>query len=104
MNLFYITLLFLVLNIRTYVLMIWDKWKSKQKDAWRISEKQLLVSGMVFGSLGIIGGMFPPVHHKKRKKWFRYGMPVALIIQIYLAYEIYIWAMIRFNLYWKFPF
>jgi uncharacterized membrane protein YsdA (DUF1294 family) len=104
MNLFYIILLVFILNIRTYVLMIWDKRKSKQKDAWRISEKQLLISGLVLGSVGIIGGMFPPVHHKKRKKWFRYGMPIVLMIQIYFAYEIYIWAMIRFNLYWKFPF
>ncbi|MFK7945976.1 MAG: DUF1294 domain-containing protein, partial [Saprospiraceae bacterium] len=94
----------IVLNIRTYILMIWDKQKAKKKDAWRISEKQLLTSGAVFGSLGIIGGMFPPVHHKKRKSWFRYGMPLALLLQIYISYEIYIWAMIRFNLYFEFPF
>jgi uncharacterized membrane protein YsdA (DUF1294 family) len=84
--------------------MIWDKWKSKQKNEWRISEKQLLVSGAVFGSLGVIAGMLPPVHHKKRKNWFRYGMPIAFLVQLYLSYEIYVWATIRFNLYWKLPF
>lgn len=104
MNLFYITLLLLILNIRTYVLMIWDKQKSQQKDAWRISEKQLLTSGVAFGSLGVIAGMLPPVHHKKRKNWFRYGMPIAFLVQLYFTYEIYVWATIRFNLYWKLPF
>lgn len=104
MNLFYVIFILIVLNIRTYILMIWDKQKSKKKDAWRISEKQLLTSGVAFGSLGIIGGMFPPVHHKKRKNWFRYGMPLAFLLQIYIGYEIYIWAMIRFNLYFGFPF
>lgn len=84
--------------------MIWDKWKSKQKDGWRISEKQLLTSGAVFGSVGVILGMFPPVHHKKRKNKFRFGMPVAFIIQCYISYEIYVWATIRFNLYWELPF
>lgn len=104
MNTFYIFLLFLVLNIRTYVLMIWDKRKSMQKGAWRISEKQLLTSGWAFGSLGVIGGMLPPVHHKKRKKWFRFGMPLALLLQLYISYEIYKWATIRLNLYFEFPF
>lgn len=84
--------------------MIWDKWKSKQEGAWRISEKQLLTSGALLGSVGVILGMFPPVHHKKRKNKFRIGMPIALLIQCYLCYEIYRWATIRFNLYWEFPF
>ena len=104
MNVFYVIIIILILNIRTYILMIWDKRKSKQKGAWRISEKQLLTSGLAFGSLGVIGGMFPPVHHKKRKNWFRLGMPLALLLQIYISYEIYKWAAIRFNLYFELPF
>ncbi len=104
MNLVYITLLLLFLNGRTYALMVWDKYKSKQKDGWRISEKQLLTSGIAFGSMGVILGMLPPVHHKKRKNKFLIGMPLALLVQLYLSYEIYIWAALRFNLYWKLPF
>lgn len=104
MNLFYVMLLLIVLNIRTYFLMIRDKQKSKQKDAWRISEKQLLISGLAFGSIGIISGMLPPIHHKKRKKWFRIGIPLVLLIQIYISYKIYKWTSIQFNLYFEFPF
>lgn len=104
MNLFYIALLIFVLNLRTYVLMIWDKRKSKQQGAWRISEKQLLVSGLLFGSLGIIGGMLAPVHHKKRKMKFRAGMPAALLLQTYLVYQLYKWSVIRVNFYFEFPF
>ena len=104
MNVFYVIIIIFILNIRTYILMIWDKQKSKQKGAWRISEKQLLTSGLAFGSLGVIGGMLPPVHHKKRKKWFRFGMPFTLLLQIYISYEIYKWAALRFNLYFELPF
>lgn len=104
MNLFYVALLLLILNIRTYALMIWDKQKSKKQGAWRIPEKQLLGSGLLFGSLGIIGGMLPPVHHKKRKMKFRIGMPAAFLLQLYLSYRLFHWATIRFNLFFEFPF
>ena len=84
--------------------MVSDKRKSKQKNVWRISEKKLLTTGWAFGSLGISLGMLPPVNHKKRKNWFRYGMPIAAIIHILILYKIYTFAAITFNLYWKSPF
>lgn len=104
MNLFYIVLFLLVLNLRTYVMMIWDKRKSMQENTWRTPEKRLLIAGLLFGGLGITLGMFPPVNHKKRKNKFRYGMPFAFIIQAFLIYQIYIFSVNSMDLYWKIPF
>lgn len=104
MNLFYIVLFLLILNIRTYGMMIWDKRKSMQENSWRTPEKRLLTAGLLFGSLGIFLGMFPPVNHKKRKNKFRFGMSFTLMFQLFLLYQIYIFSANSMDLYWKIPF
>lgn len=104
MNLLYIAVLLLLLNVRTYVMMVLDKQKSKSKTTWRTPEKQLLIAGLLFGSFGIVLGMFPPVNHKKRKNKFRYGMPLTFIIQLFLVYQLYIFSTKSMDLYWKVPF
>lgn len=104
MNLFYIFLLLLLLNVRTYVMMVLDKQKSKLQNAWRIPERRLLTAGLLFGSLGITLGMFPPVNHKKRKAIFRFGMSLTLIIQLFVLYQLYLFGIEKIDLYWKIPF
>ena len=85
-------------------MMVLDKQKAKQKNRWRTPEKRLLLAGVLFGSLGIILGMFSPVNHKKRKPKFRFGMPLAFIVQLFLLHRIYIFNANSMDLYWKIPF
>jgi uncharacterized membrane protein YsdA (DUF1294 family) len=85
-------------------MMLLDKQKSKQKDSWRTPEKRLLIAGLLFGSLGITLGIFPPINHKKRKNKFRIGMPLAFIIHLFLLYQIYIFSTDSMDLFWNIPF
>ncbi len=104
MNLFYIVLILLLINIRAYGMMIWDKRKAIKENVWRTPEKRLLITGLLFGSVGIIFGMFPPVNHKKRKNKFRFGMPLIFLIQFFILYQVYFFSVNSMDLYWKIPF
>ena len=72
-----------VLNLRAYYLMYTDKQRA-QKQTWRISEQNLLLSALCFGSLGILLGMQTPLYHKRRK-WYFWAVALgSLAIQIVL--------------------
>ena len=88
LNLFYVLLLLIGLNIRTYYLMIVDKRRAIN-DKWRIPEAKLLWGSAVFGSIGVVLGMFAPVNHKKNKPRFAYGAPLMLVIQGIVLYWLY---------------
>lgn len=55
----------------------------------RISERALILTAMVGGSLGIIGGMYK-FRHKTQKPLFKYGVPIIIAIQVILI----IWKII----------
>lgn len=57
-----------------------DKAKAK-KHAWRVSEATLFAIALLFGSLGSILGM-QVFRHKTRHWYFKWGMPIILLIQI----------------------
>lgn len=71
-------------NILGILVMGIDKIKAKNK-AWRIPEATLFTVALFGGSLGTTLGMFL-FHHKTRHWYFRYGMPLILILQIASAY------------------
>ncbi len=48
----------------------------------RISEKTLLWHALVFGSLGILLGMYYASHHKTQVWKFKLGVPSILILEI----------------------
>ena len=76
-------LLYLVaINIAAFLLYGIDKWKAK-RDAYRISEKTLLTVAILGGSLGAICGMHY-FRHKTRHWYFRYGLPLILVVQVAL--------------------
>ena len=50
-----------------------------------ISEKTLIGIAVIGGSVGAILGMYV-FHHKTRHWYFRYGLPVILVLQIVLVF------------------
>ena len=47
----------------------------------RTPERTLIITALVGGSLGILGGMYK-FRHKTQKPLFKYGVPLIIIIQI----------------------
>ena len=72
----------IVINVVTFLVYGFDKWKAKQ-GSWRISEATLLILAVIGGSIGALLGM-KIWHHKTMHKKFKYGLPLILIIQIIL--------------------
>lgn len=68
----------LVWNIITFIMMGTDKRKAI-KGKQRISEKTLLLSGILFGAYGIALGA-SVFHHKTKKMLFRIMIPFSLVI------------------------
>lgn len=77
----------LLINIIAFALMGSDKNRAK-RGLWRIPEKTLFLSAILGGSIGAIGGM-QHFRHKTKHWYFRYGMPLILIIQIILCIILY---------------
>ena len=75
-----IILYFLVINIITFLAMWIDKRRA-QKNKWRISETALFIMAILGGSIGGIAGMYT-FRHKTKKKRFKIGFPIILILEI----------------------
>ena len=76
-----IFIIYLILvNIIAYISM-WSDKKRAINHKYRISEKTLFTIAIIGGSLGSILGM-KKFHHKTKHWYFKYGMPLILIIQI----------------------
>ena len=81
-----------IINIFGFVSMGIDKFRAKRntprKPVRRIPEKTLFLIALIGGSLGSIIGMWS-FHHKTRHWYFRYGMPLILIIQLGIVTYVY---------------
>lgn len=73
----------LAVNIATFLLYGIDKYKAK-KGKRRISEATLLTMAAIGGSIGAWAGM-RLWHHKTMHKKFKHGIPVIMIMQVYLV-------------------
>ena len=71
------------LSLLAFVLMGLDKRRAR-KDAWRISEQTFFVIALLGGSPGAVLGM-ELFRHKTRHWYFKYGLPVILILQVALV-------------------
>lgn len=78
MKLLYIYLV--VINLIGFAVMFLDKQRAI-RHAWRIPEKTLFLAALLGGSLGTTLGM-EICRHKTKHWYFRFGMPLILIIQI----------------------
>lgn len=72
----------LAVNIMAFSMFGADKYKA-ERNLWRISEWQLLLSALAGGSLGAFLGM-KLFRHKTRKPKFYIGVPVIVILQFLL--------------------
>ncbi len=79
----YYLLYLLLINAAAFVLMLVDKVKAK-KNRWRISERTLMLSAALGGSVGALLGMYTFRHKTKHIK-FTLGVPAILIAQLALA-------------------
>ena len=71
-----------IINLIGFFSMFLDKQKAK-RGKWRIPEKTLFLLAVIGGSLGTTLGMHV-FRHKTKHWYFKFGMPMILIVQIIL--------------------
>jgi len=84
----YIFIYLLLINLWSYFAMFRDK-KRAIKERERIPEKKFFKYAILGGSLGILFGMYH-FRHKTKHWYFKYGIPLLLILKLILAGYIYI--------------
>lgn len=82
---------FVLINLFALALMWQDKVRSRTNDAQRISEGTLFFSAVMFGSLGLLLGMFL-FRHKTRVWYFLIGIPLALVQNIIFLRAVFQWV------------
>ena len=65
-----------IINLVAFIMMAVDKERARQHK-WRIPEGSLFLAGFVGGSVGAYLGM-NLCHHKTKKWYFVYGLPVFM--------------------------
>ena len=86
---FWIVGFFVSLNIFAFLVMLFDKNISKNKNnRSRISEGMLFFMATLFASGGIYLGMFA-FRHKTKKWYFVVGIPLLMLQNISLLYLVY---------------
>lgn len=78
----YFLIYLLIINIIGFSAMFLDKQKAK-RGKWRIPEKTLFLFALIGGSLGTTLGMHM-FRHKTKHWYFKFGMPLILIVQLIL--------------------
>ncbi len=73
----------LLINAVGFGVMLYDKYLAKN-NLWRIPEKTLLGIAAFGGSVGCWLGMYT-VRHKTKHLKFTIGIPVILVVQIWIA-------------------
>ena len=79
----YLLLYLLAVNIIGFLAMGIDKFKAK-KGYWRIPEGTLMTICIIGGGIGTIAGMYT-FRHKTKKLKFTIGMPTIVIAEIILV-------------------
>lgn len=79
----YLLLYLLAVNIIGFLAMGIDKFKAK-KGYWRIPEGTLMTICLIGGGIGTIVGMYT-FRHKTKKLKFTIGMPTIVIAEIILV-------------------
>lgn len=78
----YLIYYLIIINIISLLVMYYDKSRAL-RHKWRVPERQLFLLALIFGSPGILGGMYIFRHKTKHSK-FVYGIPAILIAQVIL--------------------
>lgn len=77
------------MNFYTFFLFFIDKRKA-EKNKYRISEKQLLLSSFIVGGMGSLIGM-AKFRHKTQKIVFKIAIPIASILTIATFLVVLFW-------------
>lgn len=83
--------LFAAINLAAFFAMLFDKQRSKQSGAERLSEGTLFFMAAMFGSIGVFLGMLA-FRHKTQKWHFIIGIP-ALIMQQLALFSLIYWYL-----------
>lgn len=78
----------LMINLFTMYTFFLDKSKAKNKK-WRIKERTLFLLSVFGGSIGAILGM-KLFKHKTKHWYFKYGIPIILMMQVILVIYLFI--------------
>jgi uncharacterized membrane protein YsdA (DUF1294 family) len=76
----------IAINFIAFCIMYYDK-RNARLHRWRIPEKRLFLFAGILGSVGIWGGMYL-LHHKTKHMKFVLGVPLILIIQVFVVYKL----------------
>lgn len=79
----WVTIYLVFINVMTFFVYWWDKWKAEHK-RWRTPELTLLLWAGIGGSIGAWIAMHL-LHHKTRHKKFVYGIPLILAAHTLVA-------------------
>ncbi len=79
----------IAINLIGFFLMGIDKRKAVKKK-WRVSERTLFLIAFLFGSIGVLTGMYL-FHHKTRKLRFSIGIPALLVVQLLTVGLLFSW-------------
>uniref|UniRef100_UPI0040569712 DUF1294 domain-containing protein n=1 Tax=Agathobacter sp. TaxID=2021311 RepID=UPI0040569712 len=79
----------ILINLAGFLTMSLDKERAKRK-AWRIPEKTLFMIALLGGSIGAWAGMYA-FRHKTRHWYFKFGMPMILLVQAVCAYYVLVY-------------
>ncbi|WP_251388908.1 DUF1294 domain-containing protein [Mediterraneibacter agrestimuris] len=78
----------ILINVITFLLFGEDKKRARQ-NKYRIPERTLLLFAFFGGAFGALIGM-KTFHHKTRKRKFRIGVPMFLIMQLLVLFFLFV--------------
>lgn len=81
-----LTIYLTVTNFISFILFGLDKYRARHR-LFRIPEKMLFMTAIAGGTAGALAGMYI-FHHKTRHITFTIGMPVIMLVQIWLYFAI----------------
>lgn len=84
-----VSLWLLLINLATFLVYGADKRRAR-KGAWRIPERTLFLLPLLGGSAGALLGMYI-FHHKTKHWYFKFGIPLILLLQIAL----FVWWQVK---------
>lgn len=85
----------ITINLIGFFIMGIDKRRAR-KNKWRVQEKTLFLISLLFGSIGVLTGMYV-FRHKTRHLSFKLGIPAIIAVQVLLVVLIFSWNTRRLN-------
>lgn len=82
-----IALYLILINVTSFVFCAYDKWASK-REKQRVAEKTLFLLSFLGGSPVMLLTM-RLIRHKTKHKRFMFGIPLIIVLQIFLVIGLY---------------